>query len=155
AYQLDYKGSTTDALPKWFDRARVRPLSAEEIMNTLRTALSYDGAGLPGAADAYIVRYFGEPTNGQGEFQGSLGEHLYLNNSGELRQMISRRKGNLADALCDIKTSVEARVDRLFLSVLTRLPTDREKQLLVRHLSSSGKLEGLVEEGIWALLNAA
>ena len=38
AYQLAGTGPVTAALPKHFERARVRPLSAEEIVAAMRTA---------------------------------------------------------------------------------------------------------------------
>jgi hypothetical protein len=49
-----------------------------------------------GVTETYFVRYFGEPVNGQGEFQGGLSEHLFLNNSGNVRAFIRRKKGSLA-----------------------------------------------------------
>src|SRR5262249_48094596 len=135
-----------------YDRARVRPLSAEELLASLRTATGYGDAPLPGAMKEFVERYFGEPTNGQGEFQSSLAEHLFADHAYQLRQMIARRKGNLADTLLDAKLSAEAKVDRLFLSTLSRRPTAKEKELLLAHLKSEGKPEALVQEAIWALL---
>ncbi len=155
AYQLSARGPSAEALPPWFERAPVRPLSAEQLLASLRTATGYEAGKLPSAMGEWVLRYFGEPTNGQGDFQGSLAEHLFLNNSGELRQMIQHRKGNLADALLSSARPWEERVDRLFLSVLTRPPRPQERKLFVAHLTSSGKPEPLVEEAIWVLLNAA
>jgi hypothetical protein len=152
AYQIDARGANAEALPKWYDRARVRPLSAEELLASLRTTTGYGDGPLPGAMREFVERYFGEPTNGRGEFQSSLAEHLFTNNAGQLRQMIARRKGNLADALLDGKLSADARVERLFLSLLSRRPTAKEKELLLDHLKSGGKPEALVQEAIWAML---
>jgi hypothetical protein len=160
AYQLAATGETTEAFPKWFQRARVRPLSAEELMAAMRQATGYDASGgkpgpLPNAGDEYFLRYFGEPTNGSGDFQGSLAEHLFLNNSGNVRQLIQRRKGNLADLTLTSTEPWEDRVDRLFLAVLTRLPKPEEKKRVLAYLKSDPKPEPLVEEVIWVLLNTA
>src|SRR5262249_33871481 len=112
-YQLSGKGNSTAALPPWFERADVRPLSAEELMTSIRVATGFpQGEKLPGDFQNYFVRYFGEPTNGRGDFQGSLTEHLFLNNSGGLRQMIQPRKGNLADSILSSKAPWEERVER-------------------------------------------
>jgi hypothetical protein len=156
-YQLAAEGTAKDALPLRYERARVRPLSAEELLAAIRTATGSDAAGLKIGDDvtAYFLRYFGTPTNGRGEFQGGLAEHLFLNNSGQLRQMIQRRKGNLADKLLASKEPWERRVDELFLSVLTRPPGAEERKKFVAYLSGEGKPESLVEEAIWALLNTA
>ena len=162
AYQLAAAGPGTEALPQWFERARVRPLSAEELLAALRTATGFDNgqtrradARLPGAIKEYFRIYFGSPTNGLGDFQGSLAEHLFLNNSDQIRALIRRRKGNLADLVLSSKEPWEARVDRLFLSVLSRLPKPAERRRFVAHLTSSPKPEALVEEAIWVLLNCS
>jgi hypothetical protein len=160
-YQLASTGETTEAMPVWFERARVRPLSAEEILTAVPTATGFFasatklGEKLPGDLVAYVERYFGEPTDGQGRFQASLGEHLFSNNSEQLRRLIQQRKGNLADQLMISKAPWEARVDRLFLSVLSRPPRPEERKRFVAHLTSKARPETLVEEAIWALLSCS
>ncbi|MGH7224961.1 MAG: DUF1549 and DUF1553 domain-containing protein, partial [Gemmataceae bacterium] len=150
-YQLAAEGATTDALPRWFERARVRPLSAEELLAAIRTATGDDAVGRKMASDAmvYVLLYFGQPTNGRGEFQGSLSEHLFLNNSSHIRRLIQRRKGNLADELLTAKEPWERRVDRLFLSVLSRPPSAAERKKFVAYLTAGPKQDPLVEEAIW------
>jgi hypothetical protein len=160
AYQLAGTGALTDALPRWFERARVRPLSAEELMASVRAATGFDAAAgadakLPGDTLEYFTRIFGEPTNGQGDFQGGLSEHLFLNNSDNVRRLIQRRKGNLADALLTSTEPWDRRVERLFLAVVTRPPTPEESKRFVAHLTSGPKADALVEEAIWVLLNGS
>lgn len=152
AYQIDCKGENTDALPRWYDRARVRPLSAEELVASLRTVTGFGAGPLPSAMEEYVRRSFGEPTNGQGEFQSSLGEHLFLNNAYHVRQMIARKKGNLADALLDARKSADERIDHLYLATLARFPTAKEKEIIKKHLAGPGRPEVLMQEAIWALL---
>ena len=158
AYQLSSSGRVTEALPKLYERARVRPLSAEELLAAIRTATAFDASGgkIGGDTLEYFARYFGEPTDGQGDFQGSLSEHLFLNNSGNLRQLIQRRKGNLADTLAASKESLEAGVDRLFVSVLSRPPQPEERERFVTFLNAGKKNNELPwEDAIWVLLNCA
>lgn len=155
-YQLAGGGPNKDATPKWYDRARVRPLSAEEMQAAIRTATGMaadDKFG--GATNEYFLRYFGEPLNGQGEFQGSLQEHLFLNNAGELRQVMARKKGNLADQVLSSADPWEKKVDRLFLSVLGRLPRAEEQKRFVAFLTSDPKSDALVTDAIWVLFNTA
>ncbi|MBI1913387.1 MAG: DUF1549 domain-containing protein [Planctomycetes bacterium] len=159
-YQLADAGPAKDALPRWHEQASVRPLSAEELLAAIRVATGYDasrrpGEHLPGAIEAWVERYFGEPNNGLGDFQGSLSEHLFLNNSGEIRTMIQRRKGNLAEAVLTSTEPWEKRVDRLFLSVLSRPPRPEERKRFVAYLTSGPKPEARVEEAIWVLLNCS
>src|SRR6185437_4515191 len=156
-YQLAAEGSVKDALPSWYERARVRPLSAEELAAAIQRAVAFDPAGRKMVTDArpYFLMYFGEPTNGRGEFQGRLSGHLFLNNSDHIRRMIQRRKGNLADLLLVSKEPWERRVEQLFLSVLSRPPSGEERKKFVAYLTTDGKPEVLVEEAIWVLLNTA
>jgi hypothetical protein len=144
-YQRSAAGIGGDALPTCFERARVRPLSAEEIMVTLRVVTGTEVK--PGNENTeYYLRYFGEPMNGRGEFQGGLSEHLFLNNSSQLRQLIQRKPGNLADKVLTSTEPWEKRVDRLFVTVLSRLPKPEEQKRFVAYLTASGKPEALVEE---------
>jgi hypothetical protein len=157
-YQLANTSPGTDSAPLWYERARVRPLSAEELFSAIRVASGFDAADpkadrLPGTE--YMLQYFGEPTDGRGDFQPSLNEHLFLNNSGQLRQVIQRRKGNLADVLMSSTDPWDKRVERLYLSVLTRLPRPEEKQRFVAYLTAKPDATGRVEDAIWVLLNCS
>lgn len=150
------KGGGEAALPKWFERARVRPLSAEELLASLGAATGAEPNWAKGDTIEYSLRYFGEPTDGLGFFQGSLAEHLFQNNSSNIRGVIQPRKGNLGDYLLTAKISWEEKVDRLFLSVLSRPPSAVERTRFVEHLTSDAKMtNALVEEATWVLLSCA
>ena len=60
-----------------------------------------------------------------------------------------------ADALLTATDPWEQRVDRLFLTVLSRPPTAAERARFVAHLQSDPKSEPLVEEALWALVNTS
>jgi hypothetical protein len=160
AYQLGLNGPTREALPKWYEQARVRPLSAEEIVAAMRVVTGFDvgaksGEPLSNAGGEYFLRYFGEPTNGLGDFQGSLAEHLFLNNGEHVRRFISRKKGNLADTLLTSTEPWEKRVDRLYLTVLQRPPKPREREAFVNFITAAAKPDPAVEDAIWVLLNSS
>ena len=152
-YQLASTGPAKEALPKFYERARLRPLSAEEILTALKTLGGDATQSSEGVTNEYFRRYFGEPTNGQGEFQGRLSEHLFLNNSDNVRAFLRRKKGNLTDSILLSTEPWEARVDRMFLAVLTRLPSAAERGKFAAYLQSDPKPEPLVEEAIWVLVN--
>jgi hypothetical protein len=159
-YQLSMgKGTGVD----WYAQRRLRPLSAEEMLAVLRQATGFDAAArasgkpedakLPFLLVRDVLRELGDPVDGRGEFQGSLSERLFMNNSHDLRQLIRRRKGNLMDALLSSKDPWEKRVDQLYLTVLSRPPGGEERKRFVKYLTADLKNpEPLVEEAIWALL---
>jgi hypothetical protein len=154
-YQLASTGPAKEALPKFHERARLRPLSAEEIFAALKVIGGDSAAKTEGVTESYFVRFFGEPTNGQGEFQGRLSEHLFLNNSDNIRNVLRRKKGNFTDALLTATDPWEARVDRMFLAVLSRLPSAAERAKFTAYLQSDQKPEPLVEEALWVLVNTS
>jgi hypothetical protein len=159
AYQIADTGAVLEASPRYYERARVRPLSAEELMASLGVATGNGAdwaAKSQGATVEYMLRFFGEPNDGQGHFQGSLAEHLFLNNAGQIRELGRARKGNLAESILASKEPWDAKVDRMFLSILSRSPTDAERARFVKHLSGDAKLAPqLVEEAIWVLVSCS
>jgi hypothetical protein len=163
AYQLAAAGPTTEAAPPWFERARVRPLSAEEILAAFCVATGFSAPGkkpqeaqAPSDLAMWIPLYFAEPIDGRGNFQASLTEHLFLNNSEHLHRLIQRHKGNLADTLLSSRVHWEERVDQLFLAVLNRPPRPEERRRFVVYLTADPKAaDALMEEAIWVLLNCS
>jgi hypothetical protein len=155
------RASTDDSgeLQGGYERFRLRPLSAEEMMAALRSAAGVESAsadGKPASSSGlseYFVRYMGSVTDGRGEFQGSVSERLFMNNSGQIRQLLQRKKGNLADAILAGADPWESRVDRMFLSVLGRPPRPQEREKFAAHLRGAAKPEAAVEEAIWVLVN--
>lgn len=165
AYQRGEGGDFAPAAPQWYERARVRPLSAEELTDAWRIANSFVEAEKDAAeriekdrfhpfTGGYVLAFFGEPTNGQGHFQGGLHEHLYLNNGGVDRG-ITRGKGGLFDAVANGDQPWPQRVERLFLSVLSRYPTDAEREKFVAYLSADERPDDRVKEAIWALMTCS
>lgn len=158
-YQMGDAGPVAETMPKYYERASVRPLSAEELMASLGVATG-NGADWAskssGATAEYMVRFFGEPNDGQGHFQGSLAEHLFLNNAPQIRGLAQPRKGNLAEAILTSKSPWAEKVDRLFLSILSRSPTAAERERFVKHLSSDAKMApALLEDAIWVLVSCS
>jgi hypothetical protein len=167
-YQIGAGGPIEDAKPYWFARARTRPLSAEELAISWRVATYYDeamaasgkepkeGERFFGLTSGYMLRFFGRPENGVGDFLGGLQEHLYLNN-GQVAGLISSGEKSLHHTLMNSEAPWEERVDRLFLSVLSRYPSAEERERLVQYIAEedSGESDTRLREAIWALLTCS
>ena len=146
-------------MPAWFQHARSRPLSAEELVESWQVATGYlanESPSKKGEPDrfrplgsGYVVQFFGNPTTGTGDFQGGLREHLYLNN-GPLGQMIGV-KGGLAEFIGDAKKPVSERVERLFLATLNRRPTDDE----VKKFSEYFDAKNSPADAVWVLITCS
>lgn len=146
-YQLSSRGTSSEALPRWFQHGRTRPLSAEELVESWRVANFYDESDYAkGRASregndryrpfgsGYIVRFFGKPSDGTGEFQGGLHEQLYLSN-GPLGSVIGSGKGSLVDSVSTAELNPSDQVDRMFLAILSRPPTEDERAKFVDFLT--------------------
>lgn len=161
-YQISSNGPSADALPRWFEQARVRPLSAEELSDSWKVATSFSmpvqNGKPPGRFEPltrdYVVRFFGTPNSGAGDFQGGLQEHLYLNN-GELGRMLDGRKGSLMESLTKADVPVEDRLNRLFLSTLGRRPLSEETSRFTDLLSEEKRPEDRWRDMLWALLTCS
>ena len=160
AYQAADLGDVKDALPKFFERAPVRPLGVEELTASLQIAM---GLGLDAALKTEpnkdILQHLGKPTDGQGRFQGSLTEHLYFHNGDGFRGICRPNKGNLAEKLLTGTEDWSQKVERMFLSVLSRPPAAEEREQFVQYLSAEGNAPKLaaqrIEDAIWVLVSSS
>lgn len=162
AYQASDVSADTLALPKFYQRARIRPLSAEELTASLHVAMGLGmEAALTSEPNEQMLKYLGEPTDGEGVFQGSLSEHLYIHNGDLFRAMCRPHNGNLAESLLKSDDGWEAKVERMFLSVLSRPPTSEERERFVIYLnidptgdanSDAKAKQQRIEEALWVLV---
>jgi hypothetical protein len=164
AYQIEDVGKVTDAMPRYYERARIRPLIVEELIASLHiaTGLGVESA-LKKEPSADILKYLGEPTDGQGRFQGNLSEHLFLHNGDQFRGLCRPNKGNLPEHLLMSNEPLEAKVEKMFLSVLSRPATSEERERFVKYLSvkeenaKSAKMPAgqRMEDAMWVLVSCS
>jgi hypothetical protein len=164
-YQLASSGPVENAKPDWFERARYRPLSAEELVESWVVATDYDdvleASGKKpksrfdlGGPWVYMIKYFGKPNDGVGNFQGGIHEHFYLNN-GEIHQLISEGKGSLFETLSKSEEPWEKRVERMYLGILSRRPNSEETKQFTEHLKAEDESRNRLKEAIWALMTCS
>lgn len=164
-YGLSSRGSTGEPTPQWFQHGRSRPLSAEELAESWRVVTGFDAATkdkpqdkkpnrFRPLSDGYMLRFFGQPTNGVGDFQGGLAEHLYLNN-GQLSSLLLNSPGSLMGDVLKSDQPWEARVDRLFLQVLNRPPVAEERERMVALLAGEKDPQERLRDVVWALMTCS
>lgn len=103
-----------------------------------------------------IIRAFsGSPGQPEGQsFQATLDQALLLRNGGTLRAWLAPKPGDLADRLGKFKDD-RALADELFLSVLTRVPTEDERQAVIAGLKERPKERSdALQDLAWALLTS-
>ena len=160
AYQAADLGAVTEAMPKFYERARIRPLSVEELTASLHIATGFSpDLAIKTEPSSQMLQYLGEPTDGQGRFQGSLSEHLFLHNGDFFRGMCRPNKGNLPETLLKSSEPWDAKVERMFLSVLSRPATSEERDRFVKYLNVETKDAKLasqrMEDAMWVLVSCS
>ena len=75
------------------------------------------------------------------------------------RRLCHPRDGNLPQRLLTSRKTVEAKVERMFLSVLSRKPTAKERARFVAYLKLGGDDAKLgsqrMEEAMWVLVSCS
>jgi hypothetical protein len=154
-----------------FASARLKALTPEQLAFSLMQATGHTDAEwkaqgakateasvyakLAEHAKPVIHAFTGTPGQPEGQsFQATLDQALLLRNGDTLRNWLAPRPGDLADRLGKM-TDDRVLTDELFLSVLTRLPTDEERQTVTFCLKERPKERpAALQDLAWALVNS-
>jgi hypothetical protein len=94
----------------------------------------------------------GQPQRG---FFATVDQALFFANGGQVRSWLAPSGGNLSARLLKIENP-RLLAEELYLSVLTRRPSDEESAEIDRYLASRPKdRSGAVQEAVWALLTSS
>jgi hypothetical protein len=166
---LPQNASAADDNP--FACARLKALTPEQLAFSLMQATGHVDAERqaqgPKAAEPSIyaklveharpiIRAFaGTPGQPEGQsFQATLDQALFLRNGGTLRAWLAPKAGDLTDRLNKI-TDDRALTDELFLSTLTRQPTNDERDAVIACLKDRPKERAAALQDVtWALLTS-
>lgn len=107
---------------------------------------------------SYFFRIFGRPVRAsvcecERSSEPSIAQALHLMNSPEITGKVQAFDGTAA-RLAASKLSTEELVDTLFLSTLTRLPTDAERSAVLPTFADGAERRRATEDVLWALINS-
>jgi hypothetical protein len=154
--------------PDSFAVAALRPLSPEQLAWSLMQATGLAEVErralgdkftepalhdrLAGNAQPFVQIFGGLPGQPQLEFQATIDQALFLSNGSLVRSWLAPRAGNLLDRLCALQQPSDV-ADELYLSALTRRPTEGELRELKAYLSDrEADRPSAIAELAWALL---
>lgn len=172
-YQRSSVGNGNERDPKWFAAVTLRPLSPEQFARSVLRATGQEAVeqkslgpkATEAALDAKLAGQAtpllqilagtpGEPASSQ-DFEATLDQTLFLNNSKVILDLVAPRPGNLADRLGGLKEA-PALADELYLSILARMPGEDERREVEEYLRPrGGDRLAAVQELVWALLTSA
>ena len=107
---------------------------------------------------SYFFRIFGRPVRAsvcecERSNEPSIAQALHLMNSEEIMSKIRSRQGT-ARRLALSKMTPREIIDELYLSTLSRFPSEQEQALMLRVFAESGAdRQAAVEDVLWTLLN--
>lgn len=172
-YQLSSRTNNTNVSDtRNFSHASVRRLRAEILLDVISQVTSTPNKfkGLPQGAKAvqiadgntstYFLRTFGRSTretvaSTEVKMDPSLSQSLHLLNGETSHQRIIN--GKLVKTMVQQKKSPTEIIDYLYITCLSRPPTEKEQQKLMTHLEgiTDQKIQTQILEDIfWALLNS-
>jgi len=169
AYQLTSRpvpGNADDA--QNFSHASAKALPAEVLLDAISqtTGVPEKFNGVPDGTRAiqlwdnripsYFFRIFGRPLRAsvcecERSNEPSITQALHLMNSPEIAEKI-RAKTGTAKKLAESKLTPAEVIDELYLTVLARLPNDKEKAASLAVFAESDR-RAAAEDVLWALLN--
>jgi hypothetical protein len=174
AYQLTSRSTSKERDPqteKWFAIQRVRSLSPEQILRSLMEATDLGqamarasrrpGAGgndrermLFGLLTQFRSNFGDDEGNEIVDFAGTIPSALLMMNSSVVGQATTAQRASALGEMLSKHPTPEARIKAVYLSVLTRQPSDKELSRWKAHVTKSGTTGGY-EDLIWTLLNTS
>ncbi len=107
---------------------------------------------LDGNVRAFVREFAPAAGEPQDQFHATAGQALFMSNGNLLRSWLAPRSANLTGRLLKIK-DVNKLAEELYLSVLTRLPDESERQAVAQYLKGRDKDRAVaLQEMAWALL---
>ena len=106
---------------------------------------------------SYFFRIFGRPVRAsvcecERSNQPSISQALHLLNSPEIQGKISSQRGT-ARHLADSPMTIDQVVDEIYLTTLSRFPTEEERTLLRQAILDDHDRRAAVEDIFWSVLN--
>lgn len=104
--------------------------------------------------ELFMKTYANEPKDPEVEFNPTVKAALFLMHEEHVLALLQRRSGNLVDRLSSMEDA-SAIADELFVTILSRPPTDDDRQTVVEFLSErTDRRTEAISKLAWALLSS-
>jgi len=169
AYQLSSHASDdSPSAPQLFNRMAIKTLTPEQLYDSLSRALiSRPPAQVPGTQavsrlfdpgrQAFVAK-MQSPNSSPTRFDAGVPQALTLMNGSEIHESTVFEQSRLLGSVEAPFLSDEERINILFLSTLTRFPSDGEKSKFISYVSRAAETNEqnrALSDILWALLNCA
>lgn len=165
AYQLSSMSAEGDEdRPELFARMAIKTLTAEQLYDCLSQATvkrefnTQQTFGRGNQSRLTFINKFRAPGGSVTDYQNGVAQALILMNGADVRNATDLQQSDILVALTAPFFSDDERLETLFLSTLSRLPDDEEREkfgnYVHRAIGTQAKREALGDI-LWALLNTA
>ncbi|MBP88061.1 MAG: S-layer related protein (Precursor) [Planctomycetaceae bacterium] len=171
-YQLDSQPTESNASDdRFYSHFKVKRLSAETLLDTIDqvTGVQTKFRNLPPGTRAielpdaeypnYFLNTFAKPRRAsvcecERPQDESLSQALHTLNGDIVATKIADKNGLLATLIADEKESPDEIIEQLYLTALSRYPTDEEKASNTAFLAESNNPQEFYEDLLWVLVNS-
>jgi hypothetical protein len=168
AYQLSsVKSRAGDKDEGVFDRMQLKPMSPEQLFDSLLTATRANRTGsveeVQRKRDAWLRQFLFTFANDEAEestsFHGTIPQALMMMNGPMMNEALSGRPGSFLGDVVE-QAARQARspetfmVDSIYLAALSRRPTAKELAQAAQYLGSFPDTLQVLQDLFWALLNS-
>ncbi|QEH37897.1 hypothetical protein OJF2_64890 [Aquisphaera giovannonii] len=168
SYHLSsYKPKGADKEDTLFQVMQLRPMTPEQLFDSLLTATGAHKAGNAQAADrkrdAWLRQFTFAFGNDEGEeatnFQGTIPQALMMMNGELMNDALSGKGGSFLEGAVE-QAQQQSRapgaylVNQVYLAALSRLPNRKEADRAVHYLENHPDSLQVVQDLFWALLNS-
>ena len=101
----------------------------------------------------FVAAFANDAREPEIEVNSTVKGALFWRNEVDIQRLLVRRPGNLTDRLVSMDDANA--VNEMFVSVLSRLPTDAESKLIGEFLATQKDREIALRDAAWALLSSA
>jgi hypothetical protein len=167
AYQLSsLKGKAGDKDESLFSQMQLKPMSPEQLFDSLLTATSAHRAGSSDDGhrkrDAWLQQFIfafaNDETEESNSFQGTIPQALMMMNGELMQQAISCKPGSFLGDLLEQAGHQRSpqifMVDSIYLAALSRHPSAKEITQARQYLEANPDSLQVLQDLFWALLNS-
>jgi hypothetical protein len=169
-YQLASRSEESDpSRPLHFAQMNIKSLTAEQLYDCIAIALQQGGMvatapeqpGLERFADTSrqaFIEKFRAPAGQVTDYHAGIPQALTLMHGGLIHSATDAASSGLLKSLSAPFFTDDQRLDTLFLSTLSRYPTDAEREQMLTTISSAASAaerQLALGDVLWALLNSA
>jgi len=110
--------------------------------------------GFGGLERSFKAEFAYDPSLKPEDVEGSVAMALLMMNNPQLQSKLEARGDNILAKILRDNSKNEDAINALYVQVLSRKPTDKERDKCIKYIAKNGKRDEAFEDILWALVNS-